>query len=134
MHVKFENLALLSITALHFTVQITHGYTHVIAGIENTPLQLAFILLVITIAPLLAVYIAWKINPRKGAGLFALSMIAAFLFGYSFHFVIDSPDSYSNVVGEYASVFFHSALNLAIFEFVGFVFGAYIWLAPRDDT
>jgi len=68
------------------------------------------------------------------AGLFSLSMFAAFLFGYSFHFVIDSPDSYSNVVGEYASVFFHSALNLAILEFVGFVFGAYIWLVPRHDV
>ena len=110
---------------------ITHGYSHVVADVQNTPSQLVFILLVVTIAPLVTAYIAWKVNIRKGAGLFAVSMTAAFLFGYSLHFVIDNPDLYSNVVGEHESLFFHSAVNLAIFEFVGFVFGVYIWLARR---
>jgi hypothetical protein len=134
MPAKSKKRALVSIAALHVTVQVTHGYSHVVEGIQNTPLQLVFILPVITIAPLFAVYIAWEINLRKGAALFALSMLAAFLFGYSLHFVIDSPDFHSNVIGEYASVFFYSALNLAILEFVGFVFGAYIWLVPHNDA
>ncbi len=53
-------------------------------------------------------------------------MGAAFLFGYLLHFVIDSPDLHANVAGEYSTVFFHSALGLALLEFVGFFFGAYL--------
>ncbi len=124
---------LLAIAVLHLVVQSTHGYSHVVAGVQNTSLQLIFIVLVITIAPWAAIYIIWKGNIRKGAGIFALSMVAAFLFGYLLHFVIDSPDLHSNVIGEHKSVFFHSALNLALIEFVGFVFGAYVLLAGRDD-
>ena len=50
-------------------------------------------------------------------------MYASFVFGYLLHFVIDSPDLHSNVVGDGAGVFFHTALNLALIEFVGFAFG-----------
>jgi len=125
--VKYEKYALLSIVVLHLIVQIAHGYSHVVEDVQNTPLQLVFILLVITIAPLVAVYIVWKGNVRKGAGLFTLSMAAAFLFGYFLHFVIDSPDLHSNIIGEHKSIFFHSALNLALFVFVGFVFAAYVF-------
>lgn len=124
---KPEKFAFLAIAISHLVVQVAHGYSHIVAGVQNTPLQLIFVLLVVTIAPLVAVYIAWKGNIRKGAGLFALSMVAAFLFGYFLHFVIDSPDSHSNVIGEHKNLFFHSALNLALFEFVGFVFGAYVF-------
>ena len=53
-------------------------------------------------------------------------MAAAFLFGYLAHFVIDSLDLHSNVVGEHADFFFHSALSLAIIEFAGFAFGVTI--------
>ena len=66
---------------------------------------------------------AWCRSVRFGAGLFAASMTAAFLFGYLLHFVIDSPDLHSNVVGDHESVFFHSALSLALIELVGFAYG-----------
>ena len=48
-------------------------------------------------------------------------MVASFAFGYLLHFVIDTPDLHSNVVG--AGVFFHSALSLALIELVGFAYG-----------
>ena len=35
----------------------------------------------------------------------------------------DSPDLHSNVIGEHAGVFFHSALSLALIEVVGFAYG-----------
>ena len=72
-----------------------------------------------------AVYVYWKLDRRRGAGLFAVSMGAAFLFGYLLHFVIDSPDLHSNVTGRHRDMFFHSALGLALTEFLGFSFGAY---------
>lgn len=125
--VKFEKYALLAIVALHLIVQVTHGYSHSVAAVENTSLQLVFILLVVTVAPLAAAYISWTGNIRNGAGLLAVSMVAAFFFGYFFHFVIESPDLHSNVTGEHAGIFFHSALILAIVEFGGFVIGTYIF-------
>lgn len=57
-----------------------------------------------------------------GSGLIAVSMAAALPFGYLAHSFIDSPDLHSNVVGDYAALFFHSALSLDIIEFVGFAF------------
>ncbi len=125
--VKFEKYAVLAIVALHFIVQVTHGYSHSVAGVENTSLQVVFILLVVTVAPLAAAYISWTGNIRNGAGLLAVSMVAAFFFGYLFHFVIESPDLHTNVTGEQADIFFHSALILAIVEFGGFVIGTYIF-------
>ena len=65
--VKFEKYALLAIIALHLIVQVTHGYSHYVAGVEHTSLQLVFILLVITVAPLAAAYISWTGNIRNGA-------------------------------------------------------------------
>ena len=62
----------------------------------------------------------------KGSALFSLSMAASFLFGYFFHFVIGSPDLYSNVVGEHRGIFFHSAVILSLLEFSGFVLGLYV--------
>ena len=108
-------------------MQVTHGYSHSVAGVENTPLQLIFILLVVTVAPLAAAYISWTSNIRNGAGLLAASMVAAFFFGYFVHFVIESPDLHLNVTGEHAGIFFHSALILAIVQFGGFVIGIYIF-------
>lgn len=125
---KSENLTLFIIAALHLLVQGTHGYSHIVTDVQNTLPQLIFIVLVVTVMPLAAVYIVLKGNIRKGAGIFALSMAAAFLFGYFFHFVMNSPDLHSNVIGGHKSVFFHSAFNLALIEFVGFFFGTYVFV------
>jgi len=132
--VKFDKYALLAIVALHLIVQVTHGYSHSVAGVENTPLQLVFIILVITVAPLAAAYISWTGNIRNGAGLLAVSMVAAFFFGYFFHFVIESPDLHSNVTGEHAGIFFHSALIIAIVQFGAFVIGTYIFARESQSS
>jgi|AP95_1055475.scaffolds.fasta_scaffold491629_1 hypothetical protein len=59
-------------------------------------------------------------------------MLAALLFGYTLHFVINSLYLHSNAIGEFNNFFFHSALNLVIIEFVGFVFGVYVFAARHD--
>ena len=130
---KYKKLTLLAIAGLHLVILGIHGYSHIVANVQISSLQWIFILLVITIAPLAAVYITWRGNIRKGAGIFALSMLSAFLFGYTLHFVLNSPDLHSNVIGEFNNFFFHSALNLAIIESVGFVFGAYVFAVSFDQ-
>lgn len=39
------------VTAPHLIVGMVHHYAHVIAGVQNTTLELLFILLMVTIAP-----------------------------------------------------------------------------------
>lgn len=123
---RLEQLTLLAIALVHVVVQLAHGYGHIAADVPNTAVQQVFILIVIVVLPLVAVFVAFRKNVRLGALLFATSMLASFCFGYLLHFVIDSPDLHSNVVGEHESIFFHSALNLALIEAIGFVSGLLI--------
>ena len=129
--VRSEAVALLAIAILHLAVQVAHGYSHVAADVPLTAFQQLFILVFVTVAPLAAVYAFWKMDRRTGAALFSLSMAAAFLFGYLLHFVIDSPDLHSNVTGQHRSLFLHSAQGLALTEFLGFFFGAYLAMSAR---
>ena len=129
---RFDRSALVVIAVVHLAVQATHAYSHVVADVPNTALQQAFIVVVVTLGPLAAALAALRWNLRIGAGLFAASMVASFLFGYLLHFVINSPDLHSNVVGEHGAVFFHSALGLALIEFVGFAYGLAAALRKAD--
>lgn len=126
MRVRPEKRSLLAIAALHLVVGAVHQYAHTVADITYTTFQLLFIILIVTVAPWVAVYLAWTRKMWIGASLFSISMGAAFLFGFLLHFVIESPDLHVNVPEEYRSVFLHSAWALAIVEFVGFVVGAFV--------
>ncbi len=126
MRARLEKGSFLAIAALHLGVGTIHQYSHTVADITYTPFQLLFIILVVTVAPWVAVYLAWTRKMWIGASLFSISMGAAFLFGVLFHFVIESPDLHVNVPAEYRRVFLHSAWALGIVEFVGFVVGAFV--------
>ena len=123
MRARSERLALLLIALAHLAAQVTHGSSHIAAEVPITAAQFAFIIAVVTLLPLLAVAVAFQRDVRSGAELFAASMLASFAFGYLFHFVVDTADLHSNVVGEHSGLFFHSALSLALIEFAGFVYG-----------
>ena len=120
---RFEQFTLAGIAALHLGVGLTHTYGHAAADVPIPAAQQAYIGVVVTLLPLAAVWLAFRRSVRLGAALFAASMYASFVFGYLLHFVIDSPDLHSNVVGDSAGVFFHTALSLALIEFVGFAVG-----------
>ena len=130
MHVKSDTVALVVVATLHLIAQGIHSYSHTIAGVENSLPERLFILFIVTVLPWIAIFVSWRFDVGKGAALFALAMVASFLFGYSLHFVIDGPDLHSRVVEQYRSVFFHSAAGLALLEFSGFVLGLYV-LARR---
>ena len=123
MRARSERLALLLIALAHLAAQVTHGSSHIAAEVPITAAQFAFIIAVVTLLPLLAVAVAFQRDVRSGAELFAASMLASFAFGYLFHFVVDTADLHSNVVGEHSGLFFHSALSLALIEFAGLVYG-----------
>ena len=57
---NFEPLTLLAIALLHLAVGVTHGYGHIVADVPNTVLQQAFIVIVVTLLPLVAVLVAFR--------------------------------------------------------------------------
>ena len=122
---------LVIIAALHLVIGGGHQYTHILAGVENSPLQGLFILIVVTIAPWVAIYLVWKQKFKIGAVLFAVAMGASLVFGLMLHFLVESPDLYMNVVPEHRTSFLYSALGLAFIEFVGFAYGARLALRGR---
>ena len=129
-----EITSLVVVAALHLITGAVHHYAHVVADVQNSPLQLLFILLVVTIAPWAAIYLAWTRTVKLGAALFSFAMAASLAFGLVLHFAIDGPDLHSNVALEHRAVFLYSALGLAAVEFIGFVLGVRLWLRARNSA
>ena len=100
---------------------------------QNSSLLLLFVLLVVTIAPWAAIYLAWRRTVKLGAALFSFSMAASLAFGLILHFAIDGPDLHSNVAPEHGTGFLYSALGLAAVEITGFVLGVQIWVGGRNS-
>lgn len=132
--VKSGIASLVAIAALHLIAGAFHHYAHVVADVPNSPLQMLFILLVVTIAPWAAIYLAWRRTVTLGAALFSSSMAASLAFGLILHFAIESPDLHSNVAPEHGTVFLYSALGLAAVELAGFVVGLRFWLRGRSSA
>ena len=96
-------------------------------NVEPTLFQTVYIILVIFLLPAYGLFLIFRERLKKGAAVFAFSMLAGFLFGYGFHFIFDTPDLYSNVSGHGSHGFFHSAVLLAVIQFSGFFYSFYVW-------
>ena len=129
--VKSDVALLAIVAALHLVIGGAHQYAHGVAGVENSPLQVLFIVLVVTIAPWVAVWLAWRRILLVGAVLFSVSMAASLVFGLAVHFAVESPDLYSNVVPVHRTLFVLSALGLALVEFIGFILGTHVAMRSR---
>lgn len=121
--VRLERAGLLLIALAHLGFLLTHDFSHFLADVPTNPAQLALIVGVMTVLPVLSVAIAFHKNLRLGAGLFTVAMAASFAFGYLMHFVVDTPELHSNVPAEHRDLFFHSAQGLAHVEVAGLMYG-----------
>ncbi len=115
-----------SIIALHAMVTVAHGAAHSTLKILMNGWQNAYILIVIGLLPLIAVYLIWK-RARRGYLILFLSMLGALVFGGYYHFVLAGADNVSTVghhaMRSWAQVFQVSAVLLALVEFAGVVAG-----------
>ena len=88
--------AALWLVGLHFLVVVAHSAAHEVLQVKATRAQLAFIVPVIVVAPLVAGL--WLLKSRRaGAALLLSSMVGAFVFGLYYHFVADTIDHVSHV-------------------------------------
>lgn len=88
--------AALGLVGFHFLTVVLHSIAHEILAVKATPAQLAFIVPVIIIAPVVAGLMLLKF--RSGGSLLLLvSMLGSFAFGVYYHFVADTIDHVAHV-------------------------------------
>jgi hypothetical protein len=115
------------LVAVHLLVTLWHGYAHTRLGVTLSPVQDAFVLLVIVLAPLVAGLLVWTRYRRIGVWVFFLSMLGSFLFGIYHHFVAVSADHVlhlPNGSADARSAFIASAALLALVELGSTLYGA----------
>jgi hypothetical protein len=93
---KTLKLAALSLVGFHFLTVVLHSVAHEVLSVKATPAQLAFIVPVIILAPVLAGFVLPKFN-RVGAALLSASMLGSFVFGLYYHFIADTIDHVAHV-------------------------------------
>ena len=134
MSARSDVASFVVVAGVHLVIGGVHQYAHAVAEVENSSLQVLFIVLVVTIAPWAAIGVAWTRNLTLGAVVFSVAMLASLVFGLVLHFAGESPDLYLNVVPEHRALFLHSAMGLALLEFVGLVRGAHVAIRSRHPA
>lgn len=109
----------------HGIVATVHGLAHQHLAIDLTPAQKVFVLVVITLAPLVSMLLLWTRLRRTGAILLLLSMLGSLIFGVLNHFLIISPDHVQHLaMGDWRFPFQLTAGLLVITECLGCWVGA----------
>jgi hypothetical protein len=112
------------IVAFHFLVGLVHGAAHSHLHIDMNLWQRVYILLVITVLPLISGFLLWW-RVRGGFLLLLCSMLGALVFGGYYHFVLVGADNVASLgSNSWARPFQVTAVLLAITEAAGVLTGA----------
>src|SRR6185436_1376740 len=124
-----RSVRLLSIALIlaHLGISTIHGLAHQGAMVALTTFGYVYVLVVITLAPLVAGALLLSRWAKAGALLLALSMFGSFVFGGWYHFLSATTDHVSEVYGPWRSTFLWTAISLAVAEFVGTALGAWMF-------
>lgn len=127
---------LVGIGLFYFLANALHGVVHFSVPVGLTPFQWAFVLIVASSAPAVAIGLIWIGRTTDGLPLFTLSMAGAFLFGVYFHFLVENPDNVGAVQQAWAGEFSLTAILIAVSSVVGAVYGGWLWMvdarAPKS--
>lgn len=112
----------LAMIALHFAIVVFHSVAHEVLPVKATPAQLAFIIPVIIIAPVVAGFMLLR-SGKAGMVLAAASMFGSFAFGLYYHFIADTIDHVEHVARMqppfWSQMFQVTAYLLALTEIAG---------------
>jgi len=120
----FRFLGIVLILA-HLAISTVHGLAHQGAMVALTTFGYVYVLVVITLAPLVAGALLFSRWAKGGALLLALSMFGSLVFGGWYHFLSATTDHVSQVHGSWRSTFLWTAISLAVVEFGGTALGAW---------
>jgi ACR3 family arsenite efflux pump ArsB len=121
-----RNIVLLSTVSVlaHLVVSIIHGRAHEGLAVGLSSWQNMYVLIVIVIAPLIAMLLIWTRLARAGLVLLVISMAGSLIFGVIYHYVVISPDHVSHLPpGDAQGLFRTTALLLVLTELFGVVVG-----------
>ena len=99
------------VVLVHLVITLVHGSAHAQAQVPLSPAATVFVFGVILGGPLIGMGLAWPAR-RMGAGLVALTMAGALIFGIVNHFVSSSPDHIAHVDPQWRPLFTASAVHL----------------------
>jgi hypothetical protein len=115
----------------HLAISMIHGLAHQGAMVALTTFGNIYVLVVITLAPLVAGALLFTRWSKAGALLLAISMLGSFAFGVWYHFLSATNDNVSEVHGDWSSTFLWTAIALALVEFLGAVTGVWAFKAAQ---
>ena len=121
-----RNIVLLSTVSVlaHLVVSIIHGRAHEGLAVGLSSWQNMYVLIVIVIAPLIAMLLIWTRLARAGLVLLVISMAGSLIFGVVYHYIVISPDHVSHLPpGEAQGLFRTTALLLVLTELFGLLVG-----------
>ena len=105
---------------VHLVITVAHGAAHRELQIGLGSPENLFVGLVVVIAPVLAMGLAWGSRQRFGLKLFAASMFASLLFGLYHHFLVKGADHvHSQPPATWGKAFVVTAYGLLITEGLG---------------
>ena len=122
-------LVALALILIHLIVSTLHGWAHQAAMVALTTFGNVYVIVVITLMPLIAAAFLFTRKKRIGALLLALSMLGSFIFGFWYHFLSQTNDNVTQVHGPWHSTFLWTAIALAIIELAGAVVGLRLFRA-----
>src|SRR5258708_17541986 len=83
--------ALVAVVLFHTIVHLWHSTTHFQIPVPLTAAQIALVVVVVLVLPLLGAGLLWTTRKREAAWLITVSMLVSLLFGFISHFVISGP-------------------------------------------
>ena len=124
-----------AIVGVHLLVNIVHGLAHHELHVGLALPALIFVIVVVLIAPLLAMTLVWTVKKRLGLILLTLSMSGSFLFGLYHHFLAMGPDHVdSQPWSSWRLAFGLTAYGLLITEAVGTCAGIhFLWASKAAE-
>jgi hypothetical protein len=124
------------IVAVRALPLLLHSAAHVQLGIiPPSLLTNAYILLVLFLAPLVAVGLLWTRRARVGAWLLFWSMLGSLVFELYNHYMVMSPDHVSQIPDSFwGHMFRTTAAANAILEAAGCVLPIYFLAGPLRPT
>jgi hypothetical protein len=125
----------LAVVLAHAAVSLPHSAAHVAQDIWLPPAANAFVVLVILVAPFVALGLLYTRRRPAGALLLLGSMLGALLFGIAYHFVLPGADNIAEVPsGVWRSPFVVTSVLLAALEAAGAVVGGWTFAVSGSSA
>jgi hypothetical protein len=116
------------VVILNLMANLPHTASHLGQHVVSLPTwQLAYVTLVIFIAPVAAAVLLWTRYREVRGWLLLASMVGSFVIGLAYHFLIPGPDNaFTLEPGAWQRAFWVSAVLLSLIEGAGSLVGVWI--------